>query len=1195
MSASDFSDVFVSYRRKDVDFARVVVEALEEAGKEVWIDWEDIPPGSVDFSDDIKRGLEGADALIAILSPDYLESPYCMMEVGYALELNKRVVPVIWKKIDGLDIPENIGSINWVYFKPHAGHENTFEESMPKVIQALEQDLEHTREHKRILLRALEWRDDNRNHSRLLVGSEIDGAEGWLVQAASKVPAPTQLHRDFITESRRFATKQQNRLLAGMASALVITVILLIAAVFLGIQASEAEAEAKSALSQAQTAQAEADTNREIAREQANLAQAQSLSAQSNLQFANNSPARALLLAKSALEEYPYTVQAERALSDIFRAAPITGDLSLDFLSEQGWLSVEDNGERVQWTSDLRYLIELTLPRREVEILIEAETEDGEDQTILDYVYEYTPENLVIWSSQSFEPIRTLPQSVRDFIILENNNLIIRSSDAAGQTIASVWQIADENPDAEPLFSVGSEVHGIHALDAGRVIVIRSDADDTIHIEIYQVSDGAMLKDIIIPEDNGAAGLRGELNRFLNIYITPNLKYFMWQTDPEAIMQEQTLYRLDLETEEIQDMRASMANIAGNFIFAGGDLLINLETMEPLLGTARTYYSNNNLHLPLTEDGMPHAYWIQTPDNSILSQGRGRDGVTMDVSILDLATGDILLTVDDVSGLEAWSPRGNYVILWRGNQREMYSLETGELAFVLMPPGPELEPAYSWSLDETYVVLERRAVHLSATGELIVNFRVANRVRWRSDDYLMAVYNDESYLYDVARAAQVGIFASASSDAVLNVSQSVQLFDAITTVQLLDTTQSVKLLYPQSSDGRLALDSVEYNDTLNSVLFSGSSFGSTPQELNLNLLRYNPDQGFVQQQLPMTLVEPEGGGNSLPEVPQDASLSPDGTQLAVSLTGYPLGEGGGDGFYEVFGYKPRIAFYDSTTLEEEAALEDLPAVMVNLDWSPDGTKLAASDAVNSVRVWDLSTQEILYTLPASSRRNQFVHWSPNGTYLATGSGKSGGTEADIIIIWNMETGEAVHQLAGHSSWLNQVSWSPDSALLATLAASPDNTLRIWNVESGEQLASYRLSIEPQDVVWAPGSTRVAVTDIRGNVQVVDLESAEIAHNFAMPEAGYITWVNGNLYSLSNGVVREWFLPETPEGWLERINECCVPRNLTTTEQRRFFAGANNESVPTATPNADEGEIITTDITPVPDADAGDDTDTTGDG
>lgn len=225
--SSDFSDVFVSYRRKDVEFTKEIVNALRDAGKEVWIDWEDIPPGSVGFADDIKRGLEGADSFICILSPAYLESTYCVdMELGYALQLKKRIVPIVLHKFDGYDVPEGIAAINWVYFTPHAGHENPFEESFPKVLRALDQDLEHARNHKRLQIRALEWDAQARKESYLLIGDEITRAEAWISNAADKTPIPTELHANYITASRAQATKRQRQLMAGVSAALVISVVL---------------------------------------------------------------------------------------------------------------------------------------------------------------------------------------------------------------------------------------------------------------------------------------------------------------------------------------------------------------------------------------------------------------------------------------------------------------------------------------------------------------------------------------------------------------------------------------------------------------------------------------------------------------------------------------------------------------------------------------------------------------------------------------------------------------------------------------------------------------------------------------------------------------------------------------------------------------------------------------------------------
>lgn len=265
MGVSDLSDVFVSYRRLDVDFTKQLVEKLQGLDKEVWIDWEDIPPGSVGFTDDIKRGIEGADTFIAVLSPDYLESPYCMdMELNYAVQLNKKLIPIVYRKFEGYEIPADISHINWIYFTPHAGQENGFEEAFQKTIDAMETDLEHQRTHKRFLLRAIEWDESDRGNSFLLSGDEISQAEQWLANSAGKEPFPSELQKDYISLSRKQATQRQRNLLTGVSFALVLTIFLTI---FAGFQWNDARIHRNEAVIQRDNAieqEAIAERNAEI-------------------------------------------------------------------------------------------------------------------------------------------------------------------------------------------------------------------------------------------------------------------------------------------------------------------------------------------------------------------------------------------------------------------------------------------------------------------------------------------------------------------------------------------------------------------------------------------------------------------------------------------------------------------------------------------------------------------------------------------------------------------------------------------------------------------------------------------------------------------------------------------------------------------------------------------------------------------
>ncbi len=233
MAASDYSDVFISYRRKDVEITKQLYEALKAERREVWVDWEDIPPGSVEFTEDIRRGIEGADAFIAILSPDYLESDYCLNELAYAIQLNKRLVPIVSRKFEGQQVPQGISHVNWIYFCEHAGHANTFEEAFPKLRAALETDFAHSRMHTRLLLRAKEWESKGFDDSFLLKGKETQEAEIWLSAGLSKIPEPTELHTRYIFASRKAAQRRQQTFLSA-AVVLALLMGMLAVAAFIG-------------------------------------------------------------------------------------------------------------------------------------------------------------------------------------------------------------------------------------------------------------------------------------------------------------------------------------------------------------------------------------------------------------------------------------------------------------------------------------------------------------------------------------------------------------------------------------------------------------------------------------------------------------------------------------------------------------------------------------------------------------------------------------------------------------------------------------------------------------------------------------------------------------------------------------------------------------------------------------------------
>jgi len=238
------TEVFISYSRKDSDFARHLNTTLQEAGKTTWLDQESISTG-VDFGKEIYKGIEGADNFVFVISPDAVESPYCQGEVEYAAEQSKRFISVLHRETEPALMPKALQVINWIDFK-----DSPFDKSFPELIQAIDLDRAHAHQHTVLQQRASDWTENNRSDDFLLNITACGNAEGWrdMAQEEKKKPVPTVLQQDFIQDSRK-AIKKANRrrnILFSFVGALAIVAVIL--AIFSVFQMNEANEQAKTAL-----------------------------------------------------------------------------------------------------------------------------------------------------------------------------------------------------------------------------------------------------------------------------------------------------------------------------------------------------------------------------------------------------------------------------------------------------------------------------------------------------------------------------------------------------------------------------------------------------------------------------------------------------------------------------------------------------------------------------------------------------------------------------------------------------------------------------------------------------------------------------------------------------------------------------------------------------------------------------------
>ena len=133
-----------------------------------------------------------------------------------------------------------------------------------------------------------------------------------------------------------------------------------------------------------------------------------------------------------------------------------------------------------------------------------------------------------------------------------------------------------------------------------------------------------------------------------------------------------------------------------------------------------------------------------------------------------------------------------------------------------------------------------------------------------------------------------------------------------------------------------------------------------------------------------------------------------------------------------------------------------------VQWSPIGDKLAV--LTDKIEILNPVTFELIQTIQDQGK----FEWSPDGTKLAVYISSD---IQSIVHVWDLTTNELIGEIIGHSSSINSVKWSPDGSKVAT--ASDDDTVKIWDSVTYQELNSFPTVLNAVAVAWSPDSTQVA--------------------------------------------------------------------------------------------------------------------------
>src|SRR4030043_2437082 len=160
--------------------------------------------------------------------------------------------------------------------------------------------------------------------------------------------------------------------------------------------------------------------------------------------------------------------------------------------------------------------------------------------------------------------------------------------------------------------------------------------------------------------------------------------------------------------------------------------------------------------------------------------------------------------------------------------------------------------------------------------------------------------------------------------------------------------------------------------------------------------------------------------------------------VAFSPPGMYLATSGDDGMTNIWKVE---------TWEEYLSL---PYAANALAFSPDEKRLVT--AMTELKIWDVMTGEELVTMGEFTAVVLGIEFSPDGSQLAVGS------QDGTVSVWDSQTGKRLFNLAGHSGAINDVAYNPKctdppeasfewcGVWLAT--ASRAGTAKVWDVSPG---------------------------------------------------------------------------------------------------------------------------------------------------
>jgi len=228
------------------------------------------------------------------------------------------------------------------------------------------------------------------------------------------------------------------------------------------------------------------------------------------------------------------------------------------------------------------------------------------------------------------------------------------------------------------------------------------------------------------------------------------------------------------------------------------------------------------------------------------------------------------------------------------------------------------------------------------------------------------------------------------------------------------------------------------------------------------------------------------------------AFSPDGKRLATA--GSIAAVGGRHGLPGGI-----VIVWDAETGKIVHQSDKLSTAASSVVWSTDGKQYAAGtngaggelQEAGEVRVWDAEKGKLLHSFKVKPEVD-YGEWASAGDVAFTPDGKrvaapvtagSRGAPAGLLIedtgasvaVWELATGKSTQPVKGLKASVGRVVFSSDGKRLAT--AGSDKIVRLWEMETGKELAALPYPDQVNVVAFSPSGKSLAGGSQDGSIRI----------------------------------------------------------------------------------------------------------------